>query len=123
MGRGSRTHVRKRQLIFLAGVFLGLAPLTATYGAGPGSRQPMVDAPFLSVQPAGATNGAGPGSQPAGQPAVLDVQKDKDKTVYTIGARPANTGKDDTDRAWGMLNNMVIDNGRGAHGKGPNNNR
>jgi hypothetical protein len=53
---------------------------------------------------------------------VLDVQRDKDKTVYTIGARPGDARRDDADRAWNMLNNVVID-ARGAHGKRPDNNR
>jgi len=93
----SRTRMSSVQVIFLACAFLGLAPAAATYGAGPGS-------------------------QPPAQPSVLDVQRDKEKTVYTIGARPGDTRRDDTDRAWDMLNNVVID-ARGAHGKGPNNNR
>jgi hypothetical protein len=93
----SRTRLRAVQLIFLACAFLGLAPAAATYGAETGS-------------------------QPPAQPPVLGVQRDKDKTVYTIGARPWDTRRDDTDRAWDMLNNVVID-ARGAHGKGPNNNR
>ena len=93
----SRTRSRTVQLIFLACVFLGLAPAAATYGAGAGS-------------------------QPPAQPPVLDVQRDKDKTVYTIGARPGDARRDDADRAWNMLNNVVID-ARGAHGKRPDNNR
>ena len=97
-GKVGRTRSRTVQLIFLACAFLGLAPAAATYGAEAGD------------------------SQPPAQPPVLDVQRDKEKTVYTIGARPRDTGKDDTDRAWDMLNNMVID-ARGAHGKRPDNNR
>jgi len=93
----SRTRLRTVQVIFLACVFLGLAPAAATHGAGADS-------------------------QPPAQPPVLDVQRDKDKTVYTIGARHGDIRRDDTDKAWDMLNNVVID-ARGAHGKGPNNNR
>jgi hypothetical protein len=97
MERWSRTRSRTVQLIFLVCAFLGLAPVAATYGAGAAGQPPQ-------------------------QPPVLDVQRDKDKTVYTIGARPADTRRDDKDRSWDMLNNMVID-ARGTHGKGPNNNR
>jgi hypothetical protein len=93
----SRTLLRTVQLIFLAYVFLGLAPAAATYGAEADS-------------------------QPLAQPPALGVQRDKDKTVYTIGARSRGTRRDETDRAWDMLNNVVID-ARGAHGKGPDNNR
>ncbi len=93
----NRTWLRVVLIIFLASAFLGVVPVAATYGA----------------------EGSGP--SPA-QPPVLDVQRDKEKTVYRIGSRPVDTRKDDTDRAWDMLNNVIID-ARGAHGKRPDNNR
>ncbi len=122
MERSGRTRSRTVHLIFFVCAFLGLAPAAATYGAGPSSQPPVIDAPFLGLAPAGATYGAGPSSQPPAEPPALDVQRDKEKTVYTIGTRPRDTRRDDTDRSWDMLNNMAID-ARGTHGKGPNNNR
>ena len=65
--------------------------------------------------------GGAPG-QSSAPPPVIDVQRDKDKTVYSIGARPKDEGKDDADKAWNMLDNAIID-ARGAHGKRPDNNR
>jgi hypothetical protein len=92
----SRTRLGTVQLIFLACAFLGLAPASTTFGAGPDGQPPPQSA--------------------------LDVQRDKDKTVYTIGARPRDKRRDDADRAWDMLNNVIIDT-RGSHGKGSDNNR
>jgi len=56
------------------------------------------------------------------QAPTMDVQRDKDKTVYRIGNSDKDREKDDADKAWQMLDNVIIDT-RGAHGKGPNNNR
>jgi hypothetical protein len=60
--------------------------------------------------------------RPAETGQMLDVREDRDKTVYTIGPSPAGSGRDDTDRAWDMLNNVVID-ARGTNGQRPDNYR
>jgi hypothetical protein len=70
---------------------------------------------------AAARGGEAPG-QSSAQPPAIDVQRDEDKTVYSIGAGPKDEGKDDADKAWNMLDNATID-ARGAHGKRPDNNR
>ena len=82
----------------------------------------------FAVAPSGITL-AGEGREgetggPAPASPTMEVQRDKDKTVYSIGGSARNKGKSDTDRSWEMLNNgnMLID-GRGAHGKRPDNNR
>ncbi len=83
---------------------------------------------LVNLLPAVAAHGAGTGTtsqqatQPASQSSVIDVQKDKEKVSYTIGARPNDAAKDDADKAWKMLDNAGID-ARGPHGKRPDNNR
>ena len=101
MERSSRKPVRTLLLTTSVGVFLSLCAPSSTHGAD-GNRQAPVQAPA--------------------QAPTLDVQRDKEKTVYSIGSSDRDSGKEDADRAWQMLNNMMIDT-RGAHGKGPDNNR
>ncbi len=72
-----------------------------------------------------ALAGEGDDGEKAGRapaPPAIDVQRDSDKTVYSIGGSPRNSGKTDKDRSWDMLNNVLIDT-RGAHGKRPDNSR
>ena len=81
----------------------------------------------LTVAPFGlALAGEGSDGERAGRaaaPPAIDVQRDSDRTVYSIGSSPKNnSGKSDKDRSWDMLNNVLID-ARGAHGKRPDNNR
>ena len=66
--------------------------------------------PLLGLFPAASYgDGAeGNGRPPAERP-ILDVQRDKDKTVYTIGGSSRDIRKDDTDRAWDLLDNVAID--------------
>jgi hypothetical protein len=52
----------------------------------------------------------------------ITVEREKEKTVYSIGSTDKNSTRDDADKAWEMFNNVIIDT-RGSHGKGPNNNR
>jgi hypothetical protein len=52
----------------------------------------------------------------------ITLERDKDKTVYTIGPGDREQIKQDADKAWDMLNNVVIES-RGSRGKGPDNNR
>ena len=77
---------------------------------------------LMGLLPAAAAHGGEAPGQSSAQPPVIDVQRDKDKTVYSIGARRKDEGKDDADKAWNMLDNATID-ARGAHGKRPDNNR
>lgn len=53
---------------------------------------------------------------------VISVEKDKDKTSYIIRGSNEDTEKEQTDRAWEMLDRAIIDT-RGCHGKGPDNHR
>ena len=81
----------------------------------------------LAVGPFGpALAGEGRDGQTGGPapapPPVIDVQRDSEKTVYTIGSSPKAKGKTDKDRSWDMLNNVLID-ARGVNGKRPDNNR
>jgi len=80
----------------------------------------------LTVAPSGlALAGEGGDGGQAGRasaPPSIDVQRDGDKTVYSIGSSPRDKGKSDKDRSWDMLDNMLID-ARGARGKRPDNNR
>jgi len=86
------------------------------------TRLVFIACTLAALLPAAAAHGAEAANQSAAQPPVLDVQRDKEKTVYTIGARPKDAGKDDADKAWDMLDNVTTDT-RGAHGKRPDNNR
>jgi hypothetical protein len=52
----------------------------------------------------------------------ITLERDKDKTVYTIGPGDKEQIRQDTDKAWDMLNNVVIES-RGSLGKRPHNNR
>jgi len=51
----------------------------------------------------------------------LDIKKEKDSTVYTIGSSPEQKDED-KDKAWEMLKNIRIDT-RGEDGKGPDTRR
>lgn len=51
----------------------------------------------------------------------LDIKKEKDRTVYTIGSSPEQKDED-KDKAWEMLKNIRIDT-RGEDGKGPDTRR
>lgn len=51
----------------------------------------------------------------------LDIKKEKDRTVYTIGSSPEQKDED-KDKAWEMLKNILIDT-RGEDGKGPDTRR
>lgn len=53
---------------------------------------------------------------------VISVEKDKDKTSYVIRSNNDNTEKDEKDKAWEMLDHVIIDT-RGHHGEGPDNHR
>jgi hypothetical protein len=46
---------------------------------------------------------------------VIDVQRDQDKTVYTIGPDNRTEQEDQEDKAWEMLKNMgiVVDQRKG----------
>jgi hypothetical protein len=77
-------------------------------------------APFGLALAGEGDDGEKVGRAPA--PPSIDVQRDSDKTVYSIGGSPRDKGKSDKDRSWDMLNNVLID-ARGAHGKRPDNNR
>ena len=52
----------------------------------------------------------------------IKLEKDKDRTVYSIGPGDRETIKEDTDNAWDMLKGVLIDT-RGTSGKGPDHNR
>jgi hypothetical protein len=52
----------------------------------------------------------------------ITIERDKDRTVYTIGSSEGDQTKEDTENAWEMLKGVIID-ARGALGKGPDNNR
>lgn len=97
MERWSRGWSGTLLLAALAGILPGLSLAAGPYGPEGGSQAQ------------------------AGSP-TLDVQRDRDKTVYTTGSTPRDNGRNDKDRAWEMLNNVIIDS-RGAHGKRPDNNR
>jgi len=51
----------------------------------------------------------------------LDIKKEEDRTVYTIGSSPEQKDED-KDKAWDMLKNILID-ARGKDGKGPDTRR
>jgi len=53
---------------------------------------------------------------------AITLEKDVDKTVYTIGPNERDTTKEDKDKAWEMLQGVVIDS-RGSRGKGSDHNR
>lgn len=53
---------------------------------------------------------------------TISVERDKDKTSYVIRGSDDNTEKEDKDRAWEMLDRVIIDT-RGRHGEGPDNHR
>lgn len=57
----------------------------------------------------------------------IRVERDKDKTVYTIGSNEGKNEVSDRDRSWQMLNNMSIiherSDKREHDGKGQDNNR
>lgn len=101
MERSCRKPLRTLLLAACAWGFLGLFAASSIYSADGNGQAPP---------------------QPPAQPPTLDVQRDKEKTVYSIGTSDRDSRKDDSDRAWQMLNNMMIDN-RGTRGKGPDNNR
>jgi hypothetical protein len=52
----------------------------------------------------------------------ITIEKEKDRTVYSIGPGDRETIKEDTDNAWDMLKGVLIDT-RGTSGKGPDHNR
>ena len=61
----------------------------------------------------------------AGEPdrkSPIMLEKDKERTVYSIGPGDRETIKEDTDNAWGMLRGVLIDS-RGSSGKRPDHNR
>lgn len=101
MERSSRKPVRTSLLAACAWVFLSLPAAPSTYGADENRQAPD----------------RGPAQGP-----VLGVQRDEEKTTYSIGSSDRDRGKDDADRAWQMLDN-VITHTRGARGKGSDNNR
>jgi len=61
----------------------------------------------------------------AGEPdrkSPIMLEKDKERTVYSIGPGDRETIKEDTGNAWGMLKGVLIDS-RGSSGKRPDHNR
>jgi hypothetical protein len=53
---------------------------------------------------------------------TIAVERDKDKTSYVIRGSNDSAEKEDKDRAWEMLDRVIIDT-RGRHGEGPDNHR
>jgi len=53
---------------------------------------------------------------------TISVEQDKDKTTYIIRGSDKDTQKEEADKAWEMLQHVIIDT-RGRHGTGPDNNR
>lgn len=64
---------------------------------------------------------------PARGEEAIKVEREKDKTVYTIGSEKDKDGLSDRERSWEMLNNMNVITREGytrdQHGKGPDHNR
>jgi hypothetical protein len=54
---------------------------------------------------------------------TITLQKDKEKTVYSIGPSDESTVNEDTEKAWDMLRGAVIDARGSFGGKGSDNNR
>jgi hypothetical protein len=52
----------------------------------------------------------------------ITLERDKDRTVYSIGPSDKEATGEDTEKAWDMLKGVLIDT-RGSSGKGPDHNR
>jgi hypothetical protein len=52
---------------------------------------------------------------------AIRVQRDRDKTVYTIGSNPPTKQEDQEDKAWEMLKNMgiIVDRRKGQSLQNP----
>lgn len=54
---------------------------------------------------------------------AITLEKDKDRTVYSIGPGDRGAIREDTERSWEMLRGVVIDTRGSSGGKGSDNNR
>jgi hypothetical protein len=59
---------------------------------------------------------------PNGGKDSITREKEKDRTVYTIGPGDDAKAREESDRTWEMLKGVVVDT-RGPSGKRPDNNR
>lgn len=96
-------------VVVLAAMFLSIVAVVCVSAyAEDGVRKPAPrpSPPVEGVAPAAPSMEGVTGTHEAGAPAI-DVKRDKEKTVYTIGPGDRRYEMEERDRAWDMLRNMT----------------